>query len=86
MRRCCLWLYDRLSVAPCGVSCRSGVSIIELLQNKPVATEPHRRTQNGDLRAGSRDFSVDFCVFLWLNPRQRYSATSLMVSCANVQA
>ena len=23
-------------------------------------------------------FSVDFCVFLWLNPRQRYSATSLV--------
>ena len=32
-----------------------------------------------DLRAGSRDFSVDFCVFLWLNPRQRYSATSLVM-------
>jgi hypothetical protein len=51
---------------------------VELLQNKPVATESHRRTQNGDLRVGSFDFSVDFCVFLWLNPRQRYFATSLV--------
>ncbi|MBM3747836.1 MAG: hypothetical protein FJW34_18775, partial [Acidobacteria bacterium] len=41
---------------------------LELLPHQ-VATEAHRRTQNGDLRAGSGNSSVDFCVFPWLNPR-----------------